>query len=63
MLNLNYGFKHLVRRVTPTSPREWTPGTATQVQYALEIARAVVPHLVLEALDGEPMLLSKPLSL
>jgi len=27
MLNLNYGFKHPVRRVTPISPspREWTP--------------------------------------
>jgi hypothetical protein len=32
------------------------------VRYALEEALAAVPQLVLEALDGEPALLAKPMS-
>ena len=34
---------------------------AAVVQYALENALEVLPHLVLEALDGEPMLLGRPM--
>jgi hypothetical protein len=62
---LLYSFSMLARY----QPRKWTdllnldkPGCATQLQYALEVARSAIPHLVLEALDGRPMLLSKPMS-
>lgn len=44
-------------------PRKWTdllnldkPGCATHIQYALETAQSAIPHLVLEALDGHPIL-------
>jgi hypothetical protein len=60
---LMYAFSRLARY----QPRKWTdlldldkPGCATSVQYALEIAISVVPHLVLDALDGQPSLLSRP---
>jgi len=50
MLNLNYGFKHPVRRVTPISPspREWTREQVRLFQAAKEPglagAVAVVKH-------------------
>jgi hypothetical protein len=63
---LLYSFSMLARY----QPRKWTdllnldkPGCATQLQYALEVALSAIPHLVLEALDGKPRLLSKPLLL
>jgi hypothetical protein len=50
-------------------PRKWMqlldldkPGCAVLLQFALEAALSAVPHLVLEALDGESFLLSKPFS-
>lgn len=50
-------------------PRRWMrllnldkPGCAVSLQYALEAALSALPHLVLEALDKEPLLLSKPIS-
>jgi hypothetical protein len=33
------------------------------IEYALEEALTVIPHLILEALDKEPLLLTKPLAL
>ncbi|GAA2524357.1 YaaC family protein [Streptomyces longisporus] len=51
-------------------PRKWTEildldksPNAAVVQHALEIALDVLPHLVLEALDKEPMLFRRPLRL
>jgi hypothetical protein len=50
-------------------PRKWVslldldqPGCAAALQIALEEALSAVPHLVLEALDGESMLLRRPLA-
>ena len=34
---------------------------AAPLQYALQEAISILPHLVLEALDGSPWLLSKPM--
>jgi len=54
---LLYSFSMLARY----QPRKWTalldldrPGPAVALQYALEEALTALPHLVLEALDGEP---------
>jgi len=51
-------------------PRKWAAlldldksKCAVHIQYALETALSVVPHLVLDALDGEPTLLNKPLGI
>lgn len=51
-------------------PRKWTAlldlnksPSAVPLQYALEEAISVVPHLVLDALDQEPWLLAKALAL
>jgi hypothetical protein len=62
---LLYGFSMLARY----QPRKWTdllnldkPGCATHLQYALETARSAIPHLMLEALDGHPILISETLS-
>ena len=62
---LLYSFSMLARY----HPRKWTdllnldkPGCATQLQYALQTALSAVPQLVLEALDGQPWLLPKPMS-
>jgi hypothetical protein len=38
-------------------------GAAVLIEYALEEALTVIPHLILEALDKEPLLLAKPLAL
>lgn len=63
---LLYSFSILARY----EPRRWvklldrdTPGVAVLLRYALEEALTAVPQLVLEALDRQPYLLSKPLSL
>jgi hypothetical protein len=60
---LLYSFSMLARY----QPRKWTrlldldkPGYAASLQLCLEVALSAVPHLVLEALDREPFLLSKP---
>ena len=51
-------------------PREWvktldvdSSKNAALIEYALELSLEVIPHLVAEALDGEPLLLSKALEL
>jgi hypothetical protein len=61
---LLYSFSILARY----EPRKWTQlleldktKTAVLLQYALSEALAVVPQLVLEALDSKPFLLGKPL--
>ena len=61
---LLYSFSILARY----EPRRWVAmldldksGAAISLQYLLEEALTVVPHLVLEALDGEPYLLSRPM--
>jgi hypothetical protein len=61
---LLYSFSMLARY----HPREWTKlleldktKTAVLLQYALAEALTVVPHLVLEALDRKPFLLTKPM--
>ena len=62
---LLYSFSLLARY----EPRRWaklldldTSKVAALLQYALEEALTAVPHLVLEALDGEPHPLPKPMS-
>jgi hypothetical protein len=49
-------------------PRRWVAlldldksEAAVSLRYVLEEALTALPHLVLEALDGEPYLLSKPI--
>jgi hypothetical protein len=63
---LLYSFSMLTRY----QPRKWTAmlnvdaaGPAVALQFALEMALSALPHLVLEALDGERSLLSQPLRL
>ena len=63
---LLYSFSILARY----EPRKWTQllaldktQTAVLLQYALAEALAAVPQLVLEALDGKPFLLAKPMAL
>ena len=36
--------------------------SAAALEYAMDIALEVVPHLVLEGLDQEPLLLAKPMA-
>jgi hypothetical protein len=62
---LLYSFSILARY----EPRRWarlldldSSKVAAVLQYALEEALTAVPHLVLEALDGEPSLLPKPMA-
>jgi hypothetical protein len=62
---LLYSFSILARY----DPRRWTQlpdldssKAAVQLEYALEEALLAVPHLVLEALDGAPLLLAKPMA-
>jgi hypothetical protein len=62
---LLYSFSVLARY----QPRKWMQlldldkaETAVPLQYALEVALSVVPHLVLEALDGQSWLLAKPVA-
>lgn len=62
---LLYSFSILARY----EPRRWaklldldTSKVAAVLQYALEEALTAVPHLVLEALDGEPRPLPKPMA-
>ena len=62
---LLYSFSMLARY----QPRKWVQlldldksESAVPLQYALELALSVIPHLVLEALDGKPRLLSKPVA-
>ena len=62
---LLYSFSMLARY----EPRRWiklldldTSKVAVLLRYALEEALAAVPQLVLEALDGEPTLLAKPMA-
>ncbi len=63
---LLYSFSILARY----EPRRWvklldrdtSKGVAVLVRYALEEALTAVPQLVLEALDGKPSLLQKPLA-
>jgi len=62
---LLYSFSILARY----EPRRWVElldldksEAAVSLQYLLEEALAALPHLVLEALDGESYLLSKPIS-
>lgn len=62
---LLYSFSILARY----EPRRWTKlldldtsNVAAVLQYALEEALVAVPHLVLEALDGESHLLPKPMA-
>lgn len=63
---LLYSFSMLARY----QPRKWaevldvdrSPNAAV-LEFALETALTVIPHLVLEGLDQEPVLLSKPLAL
>ena len=60
---LLYSFSMLARY----QPRKWVrlldldkPGCAASLQLCLEVALSAIPHLVLEALDREPILLPKP---
>ena len=62
---LLYSFSIIARY----QPRKWAAlldldksEHAVNIQYALEAALSALPHLVLDALDGRPSLLSKPLS-
>jgi hypothetical protein len=62
---LLYSFSILVRY----RPRKWTdllnldrPSCATHIQHALGIVESAIPHLVLEALDGHPILLNRTYS-
>ncbi|MEW1778153.1 hypothetical protein [Streptomyces sp. NPDC086777] len=50
-------------------PRKWSEAldvdkskSAAALEYAVDIALEVVPHLVLEGLDQEPLLLAKPMA-
>lgn len=60
---LLYSFSMLARY----QPRKWNdlldldkPGFANQLIFALELAQSAVPHLLIEALDGAPLLFPKP---
>lgn len=62
---LLYSFSMLARY----QPRQWTDALdidksadAAALEYALDIALEVIPHLVLEGLRQQPILLSKPLA-
>lgn len=62
---LLYSFSILARY----QPRKWTDlldlnrsKSAVALQYALEIALSVVPHVVLDSLDGEPWLVARPIA-
>jgi hypothetical protein len=62
---LLYSFSMLARY----QPRKWSDAldvdkspSAAAREYALDIALEVIPHLVLEGLDQEPMLLAKPMA-
>lgn len=62
---LLYSFSMLSRY----QPRKWSEAldvdksnSAAALEYALDIALEVVPHLVLEGLDQQPVLLSKPMT-
>lgn len=62
---LLYSFSMLARY----QPRKWTAlldlnksPSAVALQYALEIAISVIPHLVLDALDQDPFLMAKQLA-
>lgn len=63
---LLYSFSMLARY----QPRKWAEAldidkssNAAALEYALDVALDVIPHLVLEGLDQTPVLLSKPLAL
>jgi hypothetical protein len=63
---LLYSFSMLARY----QPRQWTDALdidkspdAAALEYALDIALEMIPHLVLEGLRQTPILLSKPLAL
>ncbi|MEU7176153.1 hypothetical protein ABZ949_32250 [Micromonospora tulbaghiae] len=50
-------------------PREWAAAlnideapAAHRLEYCLDLALDVIPHLVMEALDGTPTLFTKPLA-
>ncbi|MBK6017913.1 YaaC family protein [Streptomyces sp. MBT53] len=50
-------------------PRKWSEAldvdkspSAAALEYALDIALEVIPHLALEGLDQEPLLLAKPMA-
>ncbi|NUK49594.1 hypothetical protein HRW14_04655 [Streptomyces lunaelactis] len=60
-----YSFSMLARY----QPRKWSEAldvdkssSAAALEYALDIALEVIPHLVLEGLDQEPLLLAKPMA-
>ncbi|SHN14533.1 YaaC family protein [Streptomyces yunnanensis] len=60
-----YSFSMLARY----QPRKWSEAldvdkspNAAALEYALDIALEVIPHLVLEGLDQEPVLLARPLT-
>lgn len=63
---LLYSFSILARY----EPRRWaqlldldSSEAAVLIEYALKEALTVIPHLILEALDKESLLLAKPLAL
>ncbi|CAM5598061.1 putative protein OS=Streptomyces fumanus OX=67302 GN=GCM10018772_24650 PE=4 SV=1 [Streptomyces fumanus] len=60
-----YTFSMLARY----QPRKWSEAldvdksaNAAALEYALEITLEVIPHLVLEGLDQEPVLLARPMA-
>lgn len=60
-----YSFSMLARY----QPRKWSEAldvdkskSAAALEYAMDIALEVVPHLVPEGLDQEPLLLAKPMA-
>lgn len=62
---LLYSFSMLSRY----QPRKWSEAldvdkssSAAALEYALDIALEVIPHLVLEGLDRQPVLLAKPMA-
>lgn len=62
---LLYSFSMLARY----QPRKWSEALdidrsphAAALEYALDIALEAIPHLVLEGLDQEPLLLAKPMT-
>ncbi|MFE6481766.1 YaaC family protein [Streptomyces sp. NPDC057757] len=62
---LLYSFSMLSRY----QPRKWSESldidkssSAAALEYALDIALEVIPHLVLEGLDQQPLLLAKPMA-